>query len=150
MLLSLQCFRPALDNVGAPEGPESLAATLHPPAEVSQFLAASCYDCHSDSTKYPWYAYVQPIGWAIANHVRDGKQALNLSTFGSLHTKAQAQRLEYMAEAIVDREMPLPSYRLFHQQVMLSEKEMASVNEWINHTQKVLDSHLQASEVSSR
>jgi len=150
VLLSLQCFLPALDNVGAPEGPESLAATLHPPAKVRQFLAAACYDCHSDSTRYPWYAHVQPFGWAIAHQVRDGKQAFSFSTFGSLGTKAQAQRLNYMAEAIADREMPLWAYRQLHRDAILSEPAMASVIVWINHTQTALESRLPATEVSSR
>jgi hypothetical protein len=93
---------------------------------------------------------VQPFGWVIASHVRDGKQALDLSTFGSLGKKSQAQRLEYMAEAIVDREMPLWVYRQLHLHTNPSEQQVAVVNEWFNQTLTVFESHLRATEVASR
>jgi uncharacterized protein YxeA len=32
-----------------------------PPQEVETIIKNACYDCHSNETKYPAYAYVAPI-----------------------------------------------------------------------------------------
>jgi glutaredoxin len=39
----------------------------------------ACFDCHSNETVWPWYAYVAPVSWRIANHVYDGRRRLNFS-----------------------------------------------------------------------
>nr|WP_248905833.1 heme-binding domain-containing protein [Flavobacterium sp. K5-23] len=30
------------------------------PKKVETILKTSCYDCHSNTTRYPWCAYIQP------------------------------------------------------------------------------------------
>ena len=49
--------------------------------EIQGILRQSCFDCHSNNTRYPWYAQVQPVGWWLQNHVSDGKRHLNFSEF---------------------------------------------------------------------
>ncbi len=38
--------------------------------------SASCFDCHSNETRWPWYSYVAPISWLI---VSDATKAGNSS-----------------------------------------------------------------------
>ncbi|PZP48621.1 MAG: cytochrome C, partial [Pseudopedobacter saltans] len=52
------------------------------PKNVKTILVQSCYDCHSDNTRYPWYSYIQPGGRYMAQHIQKGKEELNFSTFG--------------------------------------------------------------------
>jgi len=38
-----------------------LIANNQIPANVEKILKTSCYDCHSNQTVYPWYAYVKKV-----------------------------------------------------------------------------------------
>src|ERR1700677_1307278 len=68
--------------------PVDPAKKLQPPPEVEVILRASCYDCHSDETRWPWYSYVAPVSWWIANHVQDGRRRLNLSEWADVTPRA--------------------------------------------------------------
>ena len=43
----------------------------------------SCYDCHSNNTKYTWYNKVQPVAWFLEDHVKEGKAELNFNEWDS-------------------------------------------------------------------
>ena len=52
---------------------------LSAPPEVEAILRNSCYDCHSNETRWPWYSYVAPISWVIVDHVDQGRKQINFS-----------------------------------------------------------------------
>ena len=139
LLLGAQFIRSPLDNRGEAEGQQSFAAKLNPPEPVLQYLRESCYDCHSDHTRYPWYAQVQPVGWMVARDIRKGTRALNLSTFGTLGKTAQVARLEWMLDDFNEGEMPDWSYRLLHPQAQLSAPQLAAITGWIQNTIAAID-----------
>src|SRR5271167_2263090 len=72
----LQLTNPARTN---PPVKADMIACLHPPDPVARALVASCYDCHSYETKWPWYSRVAPVSWLIASDVNKGRNHLNLS-----------------------------------------------------------------------
>lgn len=130
LALAVQFYRPAKNLAAAPAKTDLL--TLHPaPPEVKQLLQAGCYDCHSDHTRYPWYAEIQPVGWWLAQHVRDGKRELNLSAFGDLSPKRQAGKLEEMVDVIERREMPLKSYTITHRDAVFTDAQIKQLNGWL-------------------
>jgi hypothetical protein len=130
VVVALQFVRPE-KNLGAGASKTDLL-TLHPaPTEVKQMLQVGCYDCHSDHTRYPWYAEVQPLGWWLAQHVRDGKRELNLSAFGELTKKRQATKLEEMVDVIGRREMPLKSYTLTHRDAVFTDAQIKQITTWL-------------------
>lgn len=49
------------------------------PGSVDSLLRRSCYDCHSDSTRWPWYARIAPVSWVITDDVRHGRSNLDFS-----------------------------------------------------------------------
>jgi hypothetical protein len=130
IVVALQFIRPE-KNLAAGTPKTDLLA-LHPaPAEVKQMLQVGCYDCHSDHTRYPWYAEVQPLGWWLAWHVRDGKRELNLSSFGELTKKRQATKLEEMVDVIGRKEMPLKSYTITHRDAIFTDAQIKQLNTWL-------------------
>ncbi len=135
LLGAAQFFPPARNAGTTAEGPQSLAAVLNPPPEVRNFLAAACYDCHSDRTEYPWYARVQPAGWLMAGHIRDGKRALNLSTFAVLGKQAQARRLDYMRDAVAEGEMPMALFSALHPRARVTAEEKEMFARWTESVQ---------------
>ena len=48
------------------------------PADVKTILAKACNDCHSNNTRYPWYANIQPVDWWLNKHVKTEKRELIL------------------------------------------------------------------------
>lgn len=130
LALAVQFYRPEKNLSAAPAKTDLLV--LHPaPAEVKQLLQVGCYDCHSDHTRYPWYAEIQPLGWWLAQHIRDGKRELNLSAFGDLSPKRQASKLEEMVDLIERREMPLKSYTITHRDAVFTDAQIKQLNGWL-------------------
>ncbi|MGC4072461.1 MAG: heme-binding domain-containing protein [Nibricoccus sp.] len=125
----LQFFRPE-KNLSSPTSFDLFA--IHPaPPEVKQLLTVACYDCHSNHTRYPWYAEIQPLGWWLAQHVRDGKQELNFSEFGSLSAKRAKNKLEACIDELEAKNMPLPSYTIAHRDARLSEAQRQTLTAWL-------------------
>jgi hypothetical protein len=70
-----------------------------------QLAVAACYDCHSDQTKDQWYLHVAPLSWWTANHVSEGRAALNFSEYDPANHRSGAR----VAGTVGDGGMP-PSY----------------------------------------
>lgn len=104
--------------------PETLAAQIR----------SSCYDCHSNETKYPWYSYIQPFGWFLKNHIEEGRKELNFSTFATYEPKRQAHKLDEASEMVEHSEMPLESYLLIHGEAKLTDDQKT---EMINYFRKI-------------
>ncbi|MCC6826019.1 MAG: heme-binding domain-containing protein, partial [Acidobacteria bacterium] len=65
--LVIQLFQIDKSNPPINEG-ETMEAAVSVPPEISSILSRSCNDCHSNNTVYPWYSYIQPVGWFLKNH----------------------------------------------------------------------------------
>ena len=104
------------------------------PVKVQAILKNSCYDCHSNHTRYPWYAYIQPGGWWLASHIKEGKAKLNFSEFGGYSKRRQQSKLKSIIGSIKDETMPLPSYTLIHRNARLSETEKVLILGWVKRT----------------
>jgi len=108
-----------------------------PPAELEKLVKASCYDCHSNQTKWPWYSYVAPVSWLIDEHVTDGRDNVNLSEWGEYELEDRAYIIEEMIEEIEDGEMPFPGYDKLHPDANLSEEQKQALFKWLRSIQKL-------------
>ena len=136
VFIALQFIRPAR-NIGQ-VGQADIANRLMVPGSVEGILKTSCYDCHSNNTRYPCYANIQPMGWLLANHIKEGKAELNFSEFGSYSQRRQMSKLKAIENSIKDGTMPLTSYILIHKDAKLSKEEKAFVIEWATRTRDSL------------
>jgi hypothetical protein len=129
VLVVIQFIRPERN---AARGPSANAMGNHfpVPASVQSVFERSCYDCHSDNTKYPWYAEVMPVGWWLAKHIRDGKRGLDFDQFGSYRAFRQYRRFNDIIEQVNKDEMPLPSYLLIHRYARLTAAEKSDLEQW--------------------
>ena len=109
------------------------------PKNVDSILKVACYDCHSNHTNYPWYSYVQPVGWILHNHITNGKKQLNFSQFGSYPTRRQQSKLKAIADQVKDAEMPLKSYTFIHKNARLSGAEKTILINWARNASDNLD-----------
>lgn len=104
------------------------------PSNVKTILESACYDCHSNNTRYPWYANIQPGGWWLANHIKEGKEELNFSEFGGYSPRRQISKLRSIGNSIKDGSMPLSSYTFMHKDAKLTKEEQAQLIDWVKTT----------------
>ncbi|MCS7035270.1 MAG: heme-binding domain-containing protein [Saprospiraceae bacterium] len=111
---------------------QDISAVLETPAEVGAMLKAACYDCHSYQTRYPWYAEIAPVSWWLANHISEGREHVNFSTFGAMPTGERLEVLAECSEVVLDGEMPLRSYTWMHPEARLSAEQRRLLAEWFS------------------
>lgn len=126
----IQFVRPEKNLSG--DNTNAISTKYNVPPEVSTILEVACNDCHTNTTRYPWYAEVQPAAWWLANHVKEGKQGLNFSEFTKRRIAVQNHKLEEVIEMVKEKEMPLPSYTWFglHADANLTDEQRATLTLW--------------------
>ena len=107
--------------------------TFNAPQNVQNLLKTSCYDCHSNNTNYPWYSKIQPGIWFMQKHVNEGKEELNLSTFGDYSGRRKKSKLKSIISQIKDDEMPIASYTLIHRDAKLSKEDETLLIKWLTN-----------------
>ncbi|MCX6956168.1 MAG: heme-binding domain-containing protein [Verrucomicrobia bacterium] len=138
VLLVIQFVRPAKNLSSTPPGKEDFIVALAPPPEIKQMLQVGCYDCHSDNTRYPWYAEIQPSGWWLKQHIDDGKREFNFSTFGEYSAKKQGKKVEAIIDVVTDRSMPLKSYTWIHRDAIFTDAQIKALTTWLEGVQEKL------------
>lgn len=129
VFIAIQFVRPAR-NISTAPTPNDIARKYQAPDDVQRVLTRACYDCHSNHTRYPWYAEIQPVGWWLTHHANEGKSQVNFSAFGLLTRKRAASRLEAIVDAVSDGVMPLKSYTWLHPEARLTDAEKALLTNW--------------------
>lgn len=84
--------------------------------ETRALMEKACFDCHSNETKWPWYAQVAPVSWYIARHVHEGRHKINYSEWNPNQENESV-------EVILKGKMPPKSYLLIHPEARLTEAE---------------------------
>lgn len=102
-------------------------------------LDKACYDCHSNNTRYPWYANVQPVAWWLNSHVEEGKGEINFDEFLTYPAKKARHKMEEVNEMVKEGEMPLNSYTWVHKEAVLSQSEKLAIANWAVSTMKVIE-----------
>lgn len=104
------------------------------PENVAKVIKTSCYDCHSNETKYPWYSNIQPVAWFLKDHIDEARKNLNFSNFATYTPERQAHKLSDAAEEVESGEMPLNSYTIIHTDANLSAEQKVLV---VNYFRKI-------------
>jgi heme-binding protein len=92
-------------------------------SQQTQDLARrACFNCHSNETRWPWYASIAPLSWRIQTHVREGREKLNFTAFEPGNEKV-ADAAGEAAESVTKGEMPPQDYMLMHPEARLSYAE---------------------------
>ena len=130
VLLGVIQFFPPKRNLRSTGGPNDVATRFGVPADVQPLLAGACYDCHSNRTRYPWYARVQPVGWWLNHHVHQGRRELNFSEFGAYPAKRAARKLDAIVDEVEHGDMPLHSYTWMHPDARLTAAQRKLITTW--------------------
>ena len=100
--------------------PVTKAAAFDPATRA--IVADTCADCHSNLTRWPWYASVAPASWFVQSDVDGGRKILNFSEWD--HPQPALAKL---VDAIAGGRMPPLKYRVLpnHANARLSGAEKA-------------------------
>ncbi len=118
----------------------SVEADLIANEKVKSILKRSCYDCHSNETRYPLYSYTFPASIFLAHHVEEGREELNFSNWEILSESKKATKAGDIIEELEKKEMPLFSYTLVHRDAILSSEEIEIIKNWAKAIQKKYES----------
>ena len=101
--------------------PAVLADAPWPDAESRRIAVQSCYDCHSNETKWLWYSNIAPMSWLVQRDVDEGREKLNFSEWG------RRRQSDESAEAVENGSMPPTKYTVIHWGARLSSAEKAKL-----------------------
>lgn len=120
-------------NKAVPETePSADFLNIHQPlANVESIFRSACYDCHSYETTYPWYSNIQPVAWWLQNHIDEGRDEMNLSTWANYSHEDADHLLDEMVEMVEEEEMPLPSYTWAHSKARLTAGQREELTHWV-------------------
>lgn len=129
----IQFIRPDFKN---PEVDDSIA--LHADPKVMGILKRSCYDCHSNETKYPWYHNLAPVSWVMSGHINDGRKALDFSNWANINTETKLKRLKRAKQLVNNELMPKSEYLLMHQDASLDKNAKEMLDKFFDSQMKKL------------
>lgn len=111
----------------------SLNANTPVPAPVMSTLRRACFDCHSDETRWPWYAKLPIASHLIRRDVDDGRAQLNLSRWEQYNPFDRADMLDKMCERASSGKMPPWPYRAMHADARLAATDIRALCAWSEH-----------------
>lgn len=132
-------FIPTSRNQSEGISPTDFMIVESMPLSVGQILKASCYDCHSAHTQYPWYNRIQPLGWYLENHIKEGRAELDFSEWDNYSDRRKRSKLKSIISQVAQDEMPLTSYTLMHPEARMTEAEKKVLLSYMENLLEVLE-----------
>jgi hypothetical protein len=98
--------------------------------DITPILRRACYNCHSNETVWPWYSGVAPASWLVGSDVKEGRQKLNFSEWGTYASTVQSRKLTGIAKEIGEGDMPPWYYSIAHRESLLTPSERNQIVAW--------------------
>ncbi len=128
-LLLCQLYQPERTN--PPVDPsKTVEANLQVSPQVKEIMGRACRDCHTHETRWPWYSYVAPSSWLVAEDVEHAREHMNLSEWAKYDAIQMDKMLDEICEEVEEGGMPLPIYVLMHGEADLTAQERQVVCDW--------------------
>ena len=124
IFVGLQFIRPKLSD------PPVTAEIVAPP-EVKAIFKHSCYSCHSNETKLPWFDQMVPAYWIVSSDVQRARAHLNFSEIAALPEEQQRLALFDAFNQIRLGAMPLPSYRMVHPNSTVTPEQLDTLRKYL-------------------
>lgn len=109
--------------------------------EVKEIFSYKCFDCHDSSRKLKLYARIFPRINPLYKHQQDGLRALDMKNEFPLAVKNggmsdsasyQISLLQALKNSVLDKSMPLRSYRYFYPNRRIFAEDESAILNWIN------------------
>ena len=117
---------------------QTIERTMTVPPEVEAIFNRSCKDCHSNETRWPWYAHLAPASWLLVMDVNHAREEMNFSEWGTENTDAQRDSLLEVCRKVKRGAMPLRSYKFLHREAALTDTDVTTLCTWSEAARKAL------------
>lgn len=124
-IMAMQLIRPDFQNAQVDE-----SVALKADAKVMGILRQSCFDCHSQEAKFPWYSNIAPISWVMSDHIEQGRKALDFSNWENMEPTIKSERLERAQQVIENQRMPKQEYTMIHENAVLLPQDKEILKEF--------------------
>jgi hypothetical protein len=118
---------------------DDVTKVLNVPDNVQNVIKRSCYDCHSNHTRWPWYSGVAPVSWFVISDVSRGRAKMNFSEWGKYSKTKQGIKLDNICDEISQGDMPLKQYLYIHKDAVLSKEDKDILCSWAKEQSKKLE-----------
>lgn len=108
---------------GDHSNPAVIAEPKWDSVQTRQLFMRACADCHSNETKWPFYAGIAPISWLVQYDVNEGREHFNVSMWG----KQKKNEGDEAAEEFREAEMAPWFYLILHPEAKFSKTERAQL-----------------------
>ncbi|MBI4418371.1 MAG: heme-binding domain-containing protein [Ignavibacteriales bacterium] len=133
----VQLYSPERTN--PPTDPaNTLFAAVPVPQEVRTIFERSCFDCHSNETRWPWYSTFAPARWIVVGDVEEGREHLNFSEFRKYKALRAVAKADMICEQLLNGNMPLPNYLTLHPGARVSREERDLICDWVESVRDTL------------
>jgi hypothetical protein len=140
LLIIAQLFRPERTNPSSDTRYSIRNFPGTPPAVLSR-LERSCFDCHSNQTRWPWYSNITPVNYLIVGDVEEARRHMNFSEWGAMKTIKIQSLLDRISDEVSGKDMPLKRYLLLHPDAKLSDADVKMICDWTDAEQdRIADS----------
>ena len=122
-VLVIQFFpvdRRTLETEGLVEAPDPVMAVLR----------QSCFDCHSNQTRWPWYGYIAPFSWLIEDHVSEAREELDFTAWNQYDEDERLELQENVWDEVDLEEMPPDYYVLLHPEARITQEDREILEAW--------------------
>jgi hypothetical protein len=120
----IQLVRPSTVN-------PAVSQDITVPDNVKAVLRKGCYDCHSNQTDLKWFDKITPVNFMVEDHIKDGRKALNFSTWDLLKPAEQKAKLFWAINDIRNGVMPLSSYLMLHGSAKLTPDDVSILEHYL-------------------
>lgn len=83
-----------------------------------ELAVRACFDCHSNHTRWPWYANLAPFSWVVQFDVDNAREVVNFSEWNRTYALAN-----YSGRRTRDGNMPPAKYMVAHPEAQLTDAE---------------------------
>ncbi len=98
--------------------------------EVQWILRRACYDCHSNETRWPLWAYVAPMSWQVVDDVERAREILNFSEWRAYAPQLRVSLRSLVSPVVAMHRMPVWYYLTLHPDARLSDGNRAILRIW--------------------
>ena len=105
------------------------------PGQVETILRRACYDCHSNETRWRWYAWIAPISFLLVRDVKGGRRELNFSVWNGYEPRRKARKLKEIIQEVQEGDMPPWYYVPVHPDAKLSQNDRDILIGWARQQQ---------------
>jgi hypothetical protein len=109
--------------------PPVLAEPTWDSPRTRELAVRACFDCHSNETKWPWYADLAPFSWVVQQDVEGARDTLNFSEW----TRTQDLAPE-SGPSVIRGDMPPYKYRQAHPEANLNQQDAIELARGLNKT----------------